>query len=221
MRPSSRASRSTHHSTTPRPESPTKDRRSPSRESNPSRSLSNERRVMGPRSPSPLLPRSPSPFHSAVELPSMDVDLALEALSTHSSVPPPLHAPPPSAIPRSKRQPFYPTGNTEATPKPIHLSSSVTATPIEPLSIKKKTSVRSSATMMGSPTPSRKSHVRNSPLSRTLNRVVSPKRVSPGFKRMKASTTTFSNSGNDDFEHIRYLSVSTKEDVSICHSYRR
>ena len=198
MRPSSRASRG---STTPRPESPTKHTRSASR-------ASTERRLMGPRNPSPLPPKSPAP--PQVELPSMDDDLALDAINRLSD--PTLHAPLLSAIPRSRRQPFYPTGNTEATPKATNVVSSVPgATPIEPLSIKKKTSLRSSAVL--SPTP-RKNYVRNSPLSRSLNRVVSPRRVSPGFKKMKANGSTAASLG-EDLEHLRYLSVSTKDDVRV------
>ena len=195
MRPSSRASRSTR-STTPRPESPTKLARA-----------GTERRLMGPRNPSPLPPKSPVP--PQVELPSMDNDLALEAINRLSNST--LHASLPSDIPRNKRQPSCPTDNTEATPKPTNVVNSVpTATPIEPLSIKKKTSLRNSA-VLASPTP-RRNYVRNSPLSRGLNRVVSPRRVSPGFKKMKANVST-TLSLSEDLDHLRYLSVSTKDDV--------
>lgn len=185
---------------TPRPESPTKHTRSPSH-------TSSERRLMGPRNPSPLPPKSPIP--QQVELPSMDDDLARETINRVFDPSP--HTPTPSAIPRSKRQPFYSTSNTEATPKAANAFSSVlAATPIEPLSIKKKTSLRTSA-VLASPTP-RKNYVRNSPLSRSLNRVVSPRRVSPGFKKTKANGSAFLS---EDLEHLKHLSVSTKEDVCI------
>ena len=201
MRPSSRASRSTR-STTPRPESPTKHTRSSSH-------TSTERRLMGPRNPSPLPPKSPVPYQA--ELPSMDDDLALETINR--MIDPALHTPTPSAIPRSKRQPFYSTSNTEATPKATDVfSSGPAATPIEPLSIKKKTSLRTSA-VLTSHTP-RKNYVRNSPLSRSLNRVVSPRRVSPGFKKMKPNGST-ALSLIEDLEHLKYVCVSTKEDVCI------
>lgn len=208
MRPASRASRSTQRSTTPRPDSPTKLTHLPPRASRSLSVHSAERRPLGPRSPSPLPFSGPINRQSQVELPFMDDNLAMETAPSASS-----HTPPVSGIPRSNRQPFYSNGNTESTPKAINLSSSVVATPIEPLSIKKKTSLRSSMVATGSPTPSRKSHVRSSPLSRNLNRVVSPRRVSPGVRKIKSTivTSTFSS---EDFERIWYLSVSTKEDVS-------
>jgi len=209
VRPASRASRSTQRSTTPRPDSPSKLTRSPPRSSRSLSVQSAERRPLGPRSPSPLPPASPINRRSQVELPSMDDNLTMETAPSASSS----HAPPVSGIPRSKRQSFYPNGNTESTPKAINLSSSVVATPIEPLSIKKKTSLRSSTIATGSPTPSRKNHVRSSPLSRNLNRVVSPRRVSPSVRKIKSTIAT-STLNSEGFERIRHLSVSTKEDVS-------
>jgi hypothetical protein len=164
---------------------------------------------MGPRNPSPLPPKSPVP--PQVELPSMDDDLELEVINQLSD--PKLRTPPPSGIRRSRRQPFYPTSNAETTPKATGSVPAVTS--IEPLSIKKKTSLRSSV-VLASPTP-RKNYVRNSPLSRSLNRVVSPRRVSPGFKKMKANGSTALSLG-EDLEHLKYLSVSTKEDVHIISS---
>lgn len=212
MRSSSRASRSTQRSTTPRPFSPTKRTRSPICSSRSLSVHSAERRPLGPRSPSPLPPVSPLSFQSRVELPSMDDDLALETILATPSAPS-SHTPLVTGIPRSKRQPFYPNGNPESTPKAINSTDSVVTTPIEPLSIKKKTSLRTSAVATGSPTPCRRSHVRRSPLSRNFNRVVSPRKVSPGVKKIK-STSASSTINNEDFERIKCLSVSTKECVS-------
>jgi hypothetical protein len=60
-------------------------------------------------------------------------------------------------------------------------------------------------------------------LSRTgSNRVVSPKRVSPQFKKMKyASHSSTSSIKLETLEHVTQLTVSTKEDVSwLCCFFR-
>ena len=182
MRPASRASRDSNsqRSTTPtlRPASPERHGRSTSQHSS-------ERRPIGPRSPSPLPTKSPY-MRSAPELPSMDVDLALET-TTFVHAPQPSSATPsrephtPTALPRSKRQPFLPTTNTNID----HVSRGANGSGggggsngVQPLSIKKKTSVRS--TTAGTPTPIRRANVRNSPLGRTGSRTTPPpRRVSP------------------------------------------
>jgi hypothetical protein len=142
----------------------------------------------------------------------MDDDFELES-NRHL---PPLsssahHSKPVSNIPRSKRQPFYPTGNTD-TPKPSTSNGLTPApTPIEPLSIKKKGSIRPSAILPGSPTPARRPHVRNSPLSRNFQRLGSPRRVSPQIRKPKPVPSSYKT---EDFEHMQHLAVSTKQDVS-------
>jgi len=198
--------------TTPRPTSPTALVDSPPRQS---RALSrdpSERHPIGPRSPSPLPPpKSSEPHPSHHVLPSMDDDF--ESEFNHHPPPPSSsahHSNPVSNIPRSKRQPFFPTGNT-GTPKPSASNLISAPTPIEPLSIKKKVSVKTSAILPGSPTPVRRSHVRNSPLSRNFQRIVSPRRVSPQIRKPKSVPSSYKP---EDFEHIQHLAVSTKEDVS-------
>lgn len=203
VRPTSRTSgEMSTRSTTPRPMSPDPLPQQPRASShNPS-----ERRPIGPRIPSPLPPQSPEPYPSHHMLPSKYDDFELE-----SNPPPSSSSTPISNIPRSKRQPFFPAGNTE-TPKVGTSNSSISApTPIEPLSIKKKTSVKTSAILPGSPTPARRLHVRNSPLNRNFQRIVSPRRVSPQIRRSKPVPNSYKT---EDFEHIQHLAVSTKEDVS-------
>ena len=206
---------STHRSTTPRPESPVKRMDSPPSTSRPLSVHGSERRPTGPRSPSPLPLKSPQLQYPHIELPSMEEELALETLTSNhrhapaSSLPQADHL---SEIKRSSRQPLFPTGNMESTPKPINNASVPVATPIEPLSIKKKTSLRTSAIPVTSPTPVKKIYTRNSPLSRTLQRVVSPRRVSPQVRKAKASSSGSFRS--EDFDHMQHLAVSTKEDVS-------
>ena len=199
-------------STTPRPTSPATLADSPPRQS---RALPNpfERHPIGPRSPSPLPPSQSFETHLPhLVLPSMDDDFELE-VNRHF---PPLsssdhHSKPVSNIPRSKRQPFFPTGNTD-TPKPSTSNGLTPApTPIEPLSIKKKGSIRPSKISTGSPTPARRPHARNSPLNRNFQRLVSPRRVSPQIRKSKPVPSSFKT---EDFERMQHLSVSTKQDVS-------
>ncbi|KDR83964.1 hypothetical protein GALMADRAFT_133349 [Galerina marginata CBS 339.88] len=204
VRPSSRASRD---KTISRPESPVK-HRDPS-----SPQHSTERRPVGPRSPSPMPMQSPQLQPRIHDLPSMDDDLAFESStakhhSRSSSAPDQIETP---GIKRSKRQPLFPTGNKESTPMASINGAITAATPIEPLSIKKKTSVRSSAFLSNSPTPVRKMQTRNSPLSRTLHRVVSPRRVSPQIRKLKPGPSGSYKS--EDFEQMQHFTVSTKEDI--------
>jgi len=177
----------------------------------PSRSMSQhsqERRPMGPRSPSPLPPFKSPPPSRPMEICSMDGEVTLEEQ--------PILLPPqvtrPSGLPRSKRQPFFPTGNTDATPKPSVAPASTAATPIVPLSIKKKTSTRNSADV-ASPTPARKPYVRNSPLARNSARVVSPRRASPQVMKRKLNLDT--SQTNELTERILQLSRNTDEEVSV------
>lgn len=209
VRPASRISgEMVTRSTTPRPISPTALVDSPPRQSRPLSHNPSERRLIGPRSPSPLPPQNPESH----VLPSMDDDFELES----NRQPPPSsvsarHSNPVSNIPRSKRQPFFPTANTD-TPKPSTSNSLISnPTPIEPLSIKKKGSVRASAISPGSPTPGKRFNVRNSPLNRNFQRIVSPRRVSPQIRRPKSVSCSYKT---EDLEHIQHLMVSTKEDVS-------
>ncbi|KAK0230941.1 hypothetical protein IW262DRAFT_1341270 [Armillaria fumosa] len=95
-----------------------------------SRSLHvSENRPMGPRSPSPLPPSKSRP-------PSPGIFREDDSDSGSSRPSTPVRS---TGIPRSKRQPFYPTGNTDTTPRPHSSQTTV----VEPLSIKKKPLARS------------------------------------------------------------------------------
>jgi hypothetical protein len=210
-RPLSRTSRDTNSrsSATPRSDSNSNPPiASPPRQSRSLSQHSSERRPLGPRSPSPLPPaKSLHAEASTPELPSMDDDLALEnAVRIQRSAP--VRA---TGIPRSKRQPFFPAGNIDATPKPP-VTSAPTPSGVEPLSIKKKTSVR--ATEPSSTTEvSRKPPSRGSPLSRART-VGSPRRVSPQVRSTRASSMR-SPSKNEPPQRLIQLSKMTKEDVGV------
>lgn len=213
MRPASQTSGEISiRSTTPRPTSPVALEDSPPRQSRALSHNPSERRPIGPRCPSPLPPQSSESHPPHRVLPSMDDDFELES-DRHL---PPLsssadHSKPVSNIPRSKRQPFFPTGNTD-TPKPSTSNGLTSApTPIEPLSIKKKGSITPSAILTGSPTPARRPHARNSPLNRNFQRLVSPRRVSPQIRKSKPVPSSYKI---EDFERMQHLAVSTKQDVS-------
>ncbi|KAF5364100.1 hypothetical protein D9756_000374 [Leucocoprinus leucothites] len=224
-----------HRPISPRPESlatPEQISRPLSRQS--------DRRPMGPRSVSPIpIPRSPE---SPSELPYLSDDPGSEHSPRASPEPTPssstssLSVPSnPTPIPRSKRQQFTRhqphQSNPEATPRASGSSSSSAAPTaiafptgvggaslpshghVEPLSIKKKNSGRAS-TVSTSPL-ARRSLVRNSPLSRPGNsRVVSPKRVSPQFKKAKhVSRSSTSSINTETLDNITQLAVTTKEDI--------
>lgn len=206
-RPASRASRDSNSQCTINAnnvESPPRHSRSLSR-------TSTERHPRGPRTPSPLPPKSPR------MMPTIPLVLEDKASLMASSLPELSHVratPRYTGIPRSKRQPFFPTGNTGASSQPAGSTTPGPST-IEPLSIRKKTSVHAVATAPSSPTP-RKHTVRTSPLSRTTARIASPRRVSPQVRSMKsASLSSSSSTGMDDLEQALHLSKTTKADVSI------
>ena len=208
IRPASRASRDTasRRSTTPTPRAPT-----PIESPFQARSTSqhsSERRPMGPRAPSPLPPKSPLLLPS--EIP--DADMSLENI--HINVSQPLTHPRSENVillhSRNNRQPFQPTGNTDATPK--HPASGAVPPSTEPLSIKKKVSVRTNASA-GSPTPIRKTFTRNSPLNRASARITSPRRISPQVKAVRTIAITHRSSKSADTERMIQLAQTTKEDV--------
>ncbi|KAJ7904679.1 hypothetical protein B0H14DRAFT_3079502 [Mycena olivaceomarginata] len=154
---------------------------------------SSERRPLGPRSPSPA---SSHPASSPEEMPQK---LQRSAPAR------------PTGIPRSKRQPFFPAGNIDATPK-APITTAPTPTGVEPLSIKKKTSVRAEASTTES---SRKLPSRSSPLSRART-VGSPRRVSPQVRSTRTSSMR-SPSKNEPPQRLVQLSKITKEDVESSH----
>lgn len=204
LRPTSRASTAaSQRSTTPRPTST-----SPGRGTGIGRPHSR----FGPRSISPLPPKSPT--STAPDLPSMDDELALEAriaLDAHidsfqddSSF---TEDDAPSPLPRSRRQPFVATGTLDTTPR----QSSSTTGSVEPLSIKKKPSTRSSTY-----TSSRKSYTRISPLSKSTARIVSPRRVSPQVRITRVAPASHSAQFDHADELLR-ISLSTKDDIESSH----
>ncbi|KAK2466062.1 hypothetical protein APHAL10511_001704 [Amanita phalloides] len=212
LKPGSRSPRRSHtsRSCTPQSELETPDispRASPYR----SRSISQsscDRRPLGPRGPSPL-PGIRSPNKSTKDLPSFDDELAQTSTSNQpSSIPSNL----PTGIPRSKRQPFFHSNNKDTTPKPSAAGSSTTPSAIEPLSIKKKSSGRSGGHALGSPTPIRRTFVRNSPLNRPASRIVSPRRV-PSQTRRGKPTASLPLIDNETTERLAQYSQSTKEDI--------
>ncbi|KAG1840091.1 hypothetical protein DFJ58DRAFT_811218 [Suillus subalutaceus] len=202
LRPTSRASTAaSQRSTTPRPTS-----------TSPGRGTRRPHSRFGPRSISPLPPKSPT--STPPDLPSMDDELALEAriaLDAHidsfqddSSF---IEDDAPSPLPRSRRQPFVVTGNMDSTPR----QPNSTTGSVEPLSIKKKPSTRSSTY-----TPSRKSYTRISPLSKSTARIVSPRKVSPQIRIARVGHASHSPQVDHADELLR-ISLSTKDDIESSH----
>ncbi|KAF9569107.1 hypothetical protein CPC08DRAFT_289376 [Agrocybe pediades] len=213
VRPTSRASIDPNASRSSRPDSPSKSRESPPRTPRPFSRQSNDKRPSGPRSPSPL-PPSPSP-RSHVSLPSMDDDLASESsFNKHSrqSTTSSQEYPDTPGVKRTiRRQSLFPQANADSTPKAPSVSSAIAvATPIEPLSIKKKTSVRTSTASASSPTPVRKVHTRISP-HRPAQRIVATRRPSSEGRKPKAGPS--SSLKSEDLEQLQNLSSTTKEHI--------
>ena len=162
-------------------------------------------------------------MRSAPELPSMDVDLALETTFVHAPQPSP--APPsrephtPTQLPRSKRQPFLPTtnANIENVPRGANGSGGGGSNGVQPLSIKKKTSVRSSTA--GTPTPIRRVNVRHSPLARTGSRTTPPqRRVSPQVRTRTHGSMRSSPAKGDAAERMAQGLQSSRDAVSPFHN---
>ncbi|KIL70247.1 hypothetical protein M378DRAFT_156324 [Amanita muscaria Koide BX008] len=160
---------------------------------------SGDHRLFGPRSPSPL-PRTPSPRKPTHTLPSFDDEL--EKIPTYL---------PPTSLPRSRRQ-LFPSSRGDDTPRTTTTGNSGVPSTIEPLSIKKKSSVRSAANVPGSPTTARRSYVRNSPLNRPSGRIVSPRRV-PSLVRRGKPIGSLSVIDSEFTERLVQYSESTKEDI--------
>ncbi|GBE79841.1 predicted protein [Sparassis crispa] len=184
-------------SSTPRPGSITPTRViTPDFTTSRSRSISHspERHPRGPRTPSPLPPGLDDAFE--------------ETLVNMSQVPI-------TPIPRSKRQPFDPTGNnTNAIPKAASGESSRPPSIVEPLSIKKKASVRTNAS--GSPSKKSNSIVRSSPLK--AGHLASPRRSSGRNWRVHTPHPPKLPSTVVDEEPPRLLrfTETTKEDLESC-----
>ncbi|KAI0921011.1 hypothetical protein AcW2_006119 [Taiwanofungus camphoratus] len=224
-RPFSRSSRElpeipsesqSQRSTTPRPDSIT-----PKRVCNPDlsprrpRSLSrhsSERRPMGPRTPSPLPPRK-SPNMSAVnDGPPVEADLTLETTLVNMTQPP--VTPSRSPLPRSKRQPFEPTGNKEVTPRPTLNEAPKAPGSVEPLSIKKKTSVRTNPNT--SPSLGRRAYTTRNP-SKTKTASQSPRGTSAQTRISRIPVTIGVAVNSDDVDRLIRLAETTKEDLECSH----
>lgn len=243
VRPTSRASRmsrglpeipqdaQSQRSTTPQPRSTTPGDLSESDSPRESRSTSrhvSDRRPIGPRSPSPLPPSTPI-ISTMPSVLSEELDISFERTLINMSHQPttPHHDRLVSPIPRSKRQPFEPTGNTDLTPRAFGFDHDEIANPpgvVEPLSIKKKSSVREN----GSPTQGRRTYAlnRNSPLMKARDNPNSSKRVSSLTKTSRIPVPT--HLVNDarvvqemNLDKLISLSESTKEDVGrhFCPSF--
>lgn len=219
VRPLSRASQHSHRSTTPHPDDDTitMTMDSPPRHSRSVSQHSHERRPLGPRTPSPL-PPSKSPVQLPIQLPGrqspVDDDSPREAIPSPSrpSTVPSKHQGTPTAIPRSKRQPFFLPSNNESTPKTAGALPPTTPNTIEPLSIKKKSSVR--VTNGGSTTPARKTYSHSSPLSRHSARITPSRRVSPQLgKRKLAPTSQNSVHQNEATERMLGMCQATTDDI--------
>lgn len=157
---------------------------------------------------------------SDMSFPPADLDLALEsAITDMTNIPvTPTRKNSSSSIPRSKRQPFEPMGNTDATPKAVPPASGIPR-PVEPLAIKKRNIVRSS------PGQGRRGSIRNSPLSKPVGKGMSPKRASPRVGRImqpaKANPVPPTPLPpaveqawkNDDLDKLIKLAESTKVDI--------
>ncbi|KAH9938052.1 uncharacterized protein B0H18DRAFT_1099934 [Fomitopsis serialis] len=192
---------------------------------------SSDRRPIGPRTPSPMPPRTPSPMpvralsptlsvispqtYSLGAAPSVEADLAHETTLVNSTQSPgrspsSLVTPVKPRIPRSKRQPFGHTENMETTPKAERTGVPQTIVPtIEPLSIKKKSSVASST---------RSSPSRSRPPSQTTRASPRGKR-SGGRKVSSGSPGTISEplsavpASSEDAVRLMRLVETTKEDL--------
>lgn len=184
---------------------------------------SRERRPIGPRAPSPLPPTSPT-MH-AIQL---DIDGALE--STLAQISPqrprtPIHLPQisddsysdsmppetPSQLPRSQRHPFIPSRNTDITPKNTNVlnTASKTVNGIEPLSIKKKTSNATPASI-------RRSYGKDSPLAKRSTKMADKESPPISIRKPEPIVTGSELNGRTSSELSRSLlqfSETTKEDV--------
>ncbi|KAE9410179.1 hypothetical protein BT96DRAFT_969851 [Gymnopus androsaceus JB14] len=173
---------------------------------------SSDRRPMGPRSPSPLPPsKSPRPASPPLpELPSMDDELADQLTN--------IVQPTPTRLPRSKRQIFQPVNNIDSTPKSHTNGMARPSSFVEPLSIKKKTSVRSTTDSGDTPVNVRRSG--RTSLSRTPAKIAasSPRRVSPQIRLGKVPGPSVSSPHMvSDLDKIVTLARTTKEDIESSH----
>lgn len=162
-----------------------------------------DRRPMGPRAPSPLPPRSPDYGPDSLE---RALENTIDHLSHAPQVTPVRQTSKTSSSPslsRSRRLPLEPKAN-DATPRAT-LDSVPSTNSVEPLSIKKKVSVRSGTDV--SP-PSRNRY------TQVPTRTASARRTSPQVRGVKR-TMTVNHHGKPDLpERLLVTAQSTREDVS-------
>jgi len=145
----------------------------------------------------------------------LDGDVTLEAtLINVTQVP---VTPVRSPLPRSRRQPFEPTGNFDSTPKAATADVPKVPGSVEPLSIKKRTSVRTNATT--SPTLAKKSHIatRGSPKNKSTAQSGSPRKTTTQTRSSRIpvsqGVTQLSSATAEDAARLIRLFETTKEDV--------
>ena len=195
-----------------------------------SRSLSrnssdrSDRRPMGPRSPSPLPIASPP--RTPVNLPTLDSELETTLVNAPFPSTPTRQVYRKTPIPRSKRQPFEPTNvlNMDTTPKASAEATEPTKPPsnIEPLSIKKRASVRTNSSVAtlsaGSGSPG--SAGRKAPLIRRPS-PIGKSAFANASRRVSGQRTTKPLKVDDDVNldelesRITRVAEATKADVSM------
>ncbi|CDO69915.1 hypothetical protein BN946_scf184568.g1 [Trametes cinnabarina] len=183
-----------------------------------------DRRPLGPRSPSPLLPRSPAMLPTSLSSVEANLETTLvDVLPTTPSRPlPPTTTTP---IPRSKRQPFEPirAANREATPRAAEAveEPKKPQSSVQPLSVKKKSSVRSNASTVLAVSPSaarRNSGTRRvSPMGKNVFANSSPRRVSgQRANKLPSLLETLDASENmdaADVDRLIRVAETTKTDI--------
>ncbi|OSD04519.1 hypothetical protein PYCCODRAFT_1433391 [Trametes coccinea BRFM310] len=181
-----------------------------------------DRRPLGPRSPSPL-PRSPTLLPTSLSSVGANLETTLvDVLPTTPSRPLP---PPTTPIPRSKRQPFEPlrSANREVTPRASEPAEEPKKPQgvVQPLSVKKKTSVRSNASTVPASSPGaarRNSGTRRvSPMGKSAFANGSPRRVSgQRATKLPSLLETLDASENMDVTEVDRLirvAETTKTDI--------
>ncbi|KAH8830435.1 hypothetical protein DL96DRAFT_1592891 [Flagelloscypha sp. PMI_526] len=185
-RPPSRGFGTSHRKPVPVPD----EEDVPTRPTTPvSRTSSPVRRPLGPRSPSPQPPLAPAPtLEDLTRRPT-------SAFGARSM---------PSGLPRSKRVPLFPTGNTEGVVKAASITSVATNhTGTEPLTIKKKTP---SPTKEPVPLP-----------TVSLKRAGTKTWTKPSSGISVVEDTITYKSNGETRSRLIHLALSTKEDVESAH----
>ncbi|KAI9000706.1 hypothetical protein BD414DRAFT_10534 [Trametes punicea] len=184
-----------------------------------------ERRPLGPRSPSPLPPRSPTLL--AANLSSVEADLETTLVNVALPSTPSRPLPPATPIPRSKRQPFEPvrSANREVTPRAAEKAEEPQKpqNTVQPLSVKKKSSVRSNAPTIsaGSPGSGRRGSGtrRVSPLGKGVFANESPRRASGGrvtkLPSLLESLDAAENMDAAEMDRLIRLAETTKQDIDL------